>query len=850
MYAVSDDFLTAIESNSRNYFWTGTITTTGGTEYGFTNEDIVNGSGYITRSCCGSREIELGSVYAAELGISLYTTVDRYSLDEAVVKLYFHLQYEDGTEEVVPMGVFEVSEANRNIKTIEITAYDYMLRFDKDLNIEASSGTAYNFLTVICNSCKVELAQTQAEFNALPNGNETLAIYSDNDIETYRDLLYYVAQVLGCVCQIDRFGKLVLIPYGNAAVRTVEQKHRYSSTYSDFVTRYTAISSTNMITETAEYYALETDDGLTMNLETNPLLQFGLQTTRARLLNRILDAISVVEYVPFDSDTIGNPTLDPMDCLVFRGGHADETKISCITSIPYKINGKHSLKCVGKNPKLAEAKSKNDKNITGLLNQIEDSKTVVYDFVNASPFEIGNSATEVLNITFVSKEFTSAMFLAEMLLTVTTSECVETTQGTVTYEDESTANVTYTFTGKAHPDIEVIYKINDEEVDTFYPIQVTHEGKQILTLFFPLSSVEENSENTFAVSLKCTNGTLTIGEQQIRATISGQGLVAGLGDWNGRVSITETISDVEIAESSFGYDGLGDALTVTFPKLYIPNVTQVFSSIPILTSTFTVDAVNERITAEEVIKTFTMDKVHFGEYDESEIEVTEDGAFELIHTYSYTSVSEEIDVGYLAHLAIDTTDFEEVQEITVSLSESEEATDSTDEETEENSAERYLLKSGEQYYTIADGELHEVDIDTLCAEDFAAYGFTDIPASEYLLTLESPEVLYWTDSDAGKILTALCTAYHYPSYITSRIDMSHESILGISLMTAQYSSDVMIQYSLDDGVSFTDEISFYDFLNIDTDWLYESLPKDKLLVVRFVLHTDATLTSFIITYEN
>lgn len=235
---------------------------------------------------------------------------------------------------------------------------------------------------------------------------------------------------------------------------------------------------------------------------------------------------------------------------------------------------------MGKNPKLAEAKSKNDKNITGLLNQIEENKTVVYDFVNASPFEIGNSATEVLNITFVSKEFTSAMFLAEMLLTVTAEETTETTQGTITYEDESTANVTYTFTGKAHPDIEVIYKINDEEVDTFYPIQVTHEGKQILTLFFPLSSVEENSGNTFAVSLKCTNGTLTIGEQQIRATISGQGLVAGLGDWNGRVSITETISDVEIAESSFGYDGLGDALTVTFPKLYIPNVTQVFSSIP------------------------------------------------------------------------------------------------------------------------------------------------------------------------------------------------------------------------------------------------------------------------------
>ena len=61
------------------------------------------------------------------------------------------------------------------------------------------------------------------------------------------------------------------------------QKHRFSSSFSDFVTRYTAVSSTNQRTQTAEYYALEEDDGLTMNLGVNPLLQFGLEETRAEL---------------------------------------------------------------------------------------------------------------------------------------------------------------------------------------------------------------------------------------------------------------------------------------------------------------------------------------------------------------------------------------------------------------------------------------------------------------------------------------------------------------------------------------------------------------------------------------
>lgn len=48
-------------------------------------------------------------------------------------------------------------------------------------------------------ACKVELAQGRAEIEAMPNGSELLSIYTENgnDIETYRDVLYYVGQVLG-----------------------------------------------------------------------------------------------------------------------------------------------------------------------------------------------------------------------------------------------------------------------------------------------------------------------------------------------------------------------------------------------------------------------------------------------------------------------------------------------------------------------------------------------------------------------------------------------------------------------------------------------------------------------------
>ena len=46
-------------------------------------------------------------------------------------------------------------------------------------------------MMALCSTaCGVELAQTQAEIEALPNGSELLSIYPENDIETYRDVLY------------------------------------------------------------------------------------------------------------------------------------------------------------------------------------------------------------------------------------------------------------------------------------------------------------------------------------------------------------------------------------------------------------------------------------------------------------------------------------------------------------------------------------------------------------------------------------------------------------------------------------------------------------------------------------
>ena len=561
MYPVSEAFLQAVQGNTRKYYWTGKITTAGGMEYPFDQEDIVKGSGYITAQCCGNSEIELGAVYAAEMGISLFLDIDRYTLEDAEVELSYHLRLASGAYETIPMGIFEVSEANRSVHVLELKAYDRMLRFDRAFNGFETIGTAYGMMALCSTACGVELAQTQAEIEALPNGSELLSIYPENDIETYRDVLYFTAQVLGGFFCINRAGKLEFRQYGETSVMEILQKHRFSSSFSDFVTRYTAVSSTNLRTQTSEYYALETDDGLTMNLGVNPLLQFGLEETRAELCGNILDALSKVNYVPFDSDTIGNPALDLGDVLTFSGGQADAQRITCVTSFTVKIGGRQSLKCVGKNPRLSRAKSKNDKNISGLLNQIEAGKIGIHTFTNASEYSIGETDVRIISIEFASKEENHAQFFGQVVVDVAADPAAKSANasGTVVIplpSGESEAGtsssaadgtdisvdvslpVTWTEDGKAV--CHVTFELNNAEILLHHPVETWHSGKHILSLYYPIENIVPNITNTFNVYLRMENGSGSVGIGDCIASISGQAMAAAAA-WDGRIDIEETV---------------------------------------------------------------------------------------------------------------------------------------------------------------------------------------------------------------------------------------------------------------------------------------------------------------------
>lgn len=674
MYPVSDAFMQAIKSNTRKYYWTGTITTSDKKTYEFGNEDIVKGSGYISRRCCGNSEIDLGSVYAAELGISLFCDIDRYTLDGAEIKLWFHLQLNDGSIESIPMGVFYVAEANRRIKTLELKAYDGMLNLDKAFNKGLSSASPYEFLSLLSKACHVELSQTKEEIEALPNGTELLGIYQDNDIESWRDFLYYLAQTLGCFAVIDRYGKLCLTAYGNTSIMVIDIRHRFSSSFSDFVTRYTAVSSTNKKTEAAEYYAKDPDDGLTMNLGVNPLLQFGLEETRKRIINTILDVVSTVEYVPFDSETISNPALDLGDVLRFTGGHADETKQSAITSIYTRINGKQTIKCVGKNPRLAAAKSKNDKNISGLISSIGETKLSIYTFTNALALDAGEEKLSIINMEFASGDETNAEFHAQAIMDVesnpdTRTLTAETTINLGTTTDENRNEVenkkvisfplSWNEDGKTS--LSIFYVLDGHEVEEFYPKESWLSGQHLLTLYYPIIGLTANQLHTFEVLISMKNGTGHIEAQNIMATITGQGL--GVQErWDGRITADDTLKKILL--SSMPTHTLHDDVTVHFLAPKKTGLNDHVASISLTGMPMRSMKDSLRLFApivHDVVETADKKKMHYQkEY------VLDEEVFKLRKDYALSGNSNiRLDRGRMLKLVIPTENFDSLTDLTI-----------------------------------------------------------------------------------------------------------------------------------------------------------------------------------------
>lgn len=381
MYTASADFLTKIKSNIRKLSWSGSIVTGGGTTYQFdTDKDSNKGkivSGSITRSI-SSQKLNIGTVHSNSITLEVILAgVSRYELYDGVVTISCSL---DGASDVIPMGVYKISEADQTADHITIKAYDDMVKFD-GVNFNPANHTSiqkpYAWLSQACAACGVTLGNTSAQIQAMVNGTRMTG-YADvvADVKTWRDVLSYLAAYLCGFSYIGRDGKLYIGNYGSVSADTIPANFRYSSNLSDFRTTYDGLYATYKEGGVQEYVSNSNSGGLVLDLGVNPFLQFSNSTNRQAALQEIIDAWDGIYYVPYSSDLPLVPIYDPGDVLTFTGNQADVYDYGAITEITYNIGGTMPVKCTGDNPLLADAQDRFTKTLEGISSEYSNGQEI------------------------------------------------------------------------------------------------------------------------------------------------------------------------------------------------------------------------------------------------------------------------------------------------------------------------------------------------------------------------------------------------------------------------------------------------------------------------------------------
>ena len=517
MYSVSESYKLAMNRPIQKRRIRGTIGDVPFTEY-----DILDDSLKITNQFTESSKIALGGVYVGQIELTFLSTVNipRGSWNNKKIVLSDELLIDEAEDiwEAVPLGEYTISEATWSAEGISVTAYDNMSKFDKACSLSTTSGKPFNLLMLASKDCKVDLGITSEELEQFPNGSEELALYPENDIDTWRDFISWIAQALCAFATIDRDGHLTIKPIGITSVNTIRPNRRFEgATFSDFSTFYTGMSVVNMENQTTSYYSVDPDDGLTMNLGSNPFLQYGLAETLKKQREAILTQLASFDCVPFTAQMLNDPAYDLGDIIVFEDGIAGNASNGCIMQYEYTFGNSYSCAGFGEDPSLASAQSKTEKDISGLSSRVDSANFYYFKYTNAEDIQIGEAFEKIASIRFAAIKDTNVDVWHEFKIHTSKTE----------ESDRIVATVNYYLNG---------------ELIAYEPIETwAIDGYHILGLKYHLANVSSERQNVWEVFINISGGSGTISAGDGTVVLGGQGMEAKE-EWNGLIEIDQRIS--------------------------------------------------------------------------------------------------------------------------------------------------------------------------------------------------------------------------------------------------------------------------------------------------------------------
>lgn len=307
-------------------------TPTKGTAFNITDKDIIGAVTVDWSSVTGSK-LDLGSACMSELSFTLENTDGTF--DDKVfegAQLYVTTSFSTGsTTETVPIGYYTVDSPPRKLRSIKITAYDRMAKFNRAYDSElAYPATLYQIVADACTKCGVS---QKLPTNTLHRG-VSIPKRPEADNLTYRQVLVWAAELMGVSLYIDYDGKLTGGWYAtNAKHAVIKASDRFTSGNTNFAENNIVFSGVRIVgnDENKTEYLAGTK-GYAFNIEGNLLAQSDMNLST--LATELKTARCSLTYTPMSCTTHSFPHLRPLDIMKFET--AQGTKKVVLTNVKWQ----------------------------------------------------------------------------------------------------------------------------------------------------------------------------------------------------------------------------------------------------------------------------------------------------------------------------------------------------------------------------------------------------------------------------------------------------------------------------------------------------------------------------------
>lgn len=171
----------------------------------------------INEATSASGKFEIGAAVIKEYKVTLDNSEEQYDdcdFEGANIQAVIGLKLADGTWEDLKKGLYRVYTAIFGETTLQITAYDEMIYFDRPYSECTLSypATVRDIVLDACRHCRVD-----CESGSIEMGNYIVKTKPEGSI-TYRDVISYCAQIMGCYARINHLGRLAFGWYDFSAV--------------------------------------------------------------------------------------------------------------------------------------------------------------------------------------------------------------------------------------------------------------------------------------------------------------------------------------------------------------------------------------------------------------------------------------------------------------------------------------------------------------------------------------------------------------------------------------------------------------------------------------------------------